>query len=107
MKAKLSQHVLGSSKVVVAIAACLVVSAGCTNNADTSQSLGRQVSTPVATEIPVTKETIPSQTPTPKITKQAEDEPAITGWKWGLAGIRAKWDTMQSFVKMLALIPVM
>ncbi len=25
----------------------------------------------------------------------------------GLAGIRAKWDTMQSFVKMLALIPVL
>ena len=27
--------------------------------------------------------------------------------KWGLAGIRAKWDTMQSFVKILALIPIL
>jgi len=27
---------------------------------------------------------------------------AIVTLLWGLAGIRAKWDTMQSFVKMLA-----
>ncbi len=81
MKSKLSQRVLGNPRIVAAIAACLVLTAGCTNSTDTPQSSGKQVSTPTTIETPIIKETIPNPAPTPTITKQAEDEPVTTGWK--------------------------